>query len=162
MQTAIVAFVLAQLAMVQPLAPGPRMSELDADACIVAGADRAPPDTAPLQPVRGTRDCRALVTQPSLRRVAQEDVAPRDEWFAVDKVQHFAMAYGTAMFGYGVVRGAGASHGDARAAAIAGSLAAGLGKELFDRARGGPFSLKDLTWDALGTLAAWGLLSLNR
>ncbi|HEU5210516.1 MAG TPA: hypothetical protein VFU06_14075 [Longimicrobiales bacterium] len=72
------------------------------------------------------------------------------------------MAYGTAMFGYGMLRGAGASHGDAQAAALAGSLAAGLGKELFDQARGGPFSLKDLTWDALGTLAAWGLLSLNR
>ncbi len=88
--------------------------------------------------------------------------APDDAWFAVDKVQHFAMAYGTAMFGYGLLRGAELSHHDAEATAIAASLAAGLGKELYDRARGGPFSLKDLAWDTLGTLAAWGMLSLNR
>ena len=88
--------------------------------------------------------------------------APDDAWFGVDKVQHFAMAYGTAMFGYGLLRGADLSHRDAEATAIAASLAAGIGKELYDRARGGPFSLKDLAWDALGRLAAWGMLSLNR
>jgi len=104
----------------------------------------------------------ALSGSPFVQRGLRTWEEPRDEWFAVDKVQHFAMAYGTAMFGYGVLRGAGASHTDAQAAALATSLAAGLGKELFDHARGGPFSLKDLTWDALGTLAAWGLLSLNR
>jgi uncharacterized protein YfiM (DUF2279 family) len=86
----------------------------------------------------------------------------RDEWLAIDKVQHFAMAYGSAMFGYGLLRGADVSHRDAQAAALAGSLALGIGKELFDRSRGGPFSLRDLAWDALGTAAAWGLLSLNR
>lgn len=162
MQTAIVAIVLSQLAAVQPFASGARMNDLDADACTIAATDPTHSDAAPWQPMRAPRDCRGRRMPPSHRRISQDDVAPRDEWFAVDKVQHFAMAYGTAMFGYGVIRGAGASHSDARTAAIAGSLAAGLGKELFDRARGGPFSLKDLTWDALGTLAAWGLLSLNR
>lgn len=165
MQTTIVAIVLAQLAAVHPAETGLRMNDGRPDGCTVA-------DTAALQPhrkgadeirsVAPMRECRPVVRQPELARVEQEGTTPRDEWFAVDKVQHFAMAYGTAMFGYGVLRGAGASHGDARAGAIAGSLAAGIGKELFDQARGGPFSLKDLTWDVLGTLAAWGLLSLNR
>jgi len=162
MQTVIVAIVLAQLAAVQPVTTGLRMADDNTDACSVGDAAVVHPDAAPLRSMQLAHDCRALAVQGSLRRVSQEENAPRDEWFAVDKVQHFAMAYGTAMFGYGVLRGAGASHGDARAAAVAGSLAAGIGKELFDRARGGPFSLKDLTWDALGTLAAWGLLSLNR
>lgn len=85
-----------------------------------------------------------------------------DRWLAIDKAQHFAMAYGTAMFGYGALRSADVTHRDAQTAALAGSLAIGVGKELFDRARGGAFSFKDLTMDALGTLAAWGMLSLNR
>ncbi len=88
--------------------------------------------------------------------------AADDHWLAVDKAQHFAMAYGSAMFGYGMLRSADVSHTDAQAAALAGSLALGIGKELFDRSRGGAFSFKDLAWDALGTLAAWGLLSVNR
>lgn len=72
------------------------------------------------------------------------------------------MAYGTAMIGYGVLRGADVSHADAQTGALAGSLAIGVGKELVDHARGGAFSFKDLTLDALGVLAAWGMISLNR
>lgn len=106
----------------------------------------------------------ADTTGPRVRdRFAQQ--SPRqveDRWLAVDKVQHFAMAYGAAMFGYGILRGAEIEHDDAQTAALAGSLALGVSKELFDHARGGPFSFKDLAWDALGTLAAWGMLSLNR
>lgn len=87
---------------------------------------------------------------------------PVDRWLDVDKAQHFAMAYGSAVVGYGVLRAAQVRHTDAQAAALAGSLALGLGKELVDRRRGGAFSYKDLAWDLLGTCAAWGLLSLNR
>jgi uncharacterized protein YfiM (DUF2279 family) len=106
----------------------------------------------------------ADTTGPRVRdRFAQQSPRPlEDRWLAVDKVQHFAMAYGAAMFGYGILRGAEIEHEDAQTAALAGSLALGVSKELFDRSRGGPFSLKDLAWDALGTLAAWGMLSLNR
>lgn len=154
MQTALLAIVLAQLSAVAP-ATGADGSANDGDAPVcVLNAGVAPRGCA--HAFRNVPD--TSFVHPRVR-TPQE---PRDEWFAVDKVQHFAMAYGTAMFGYGVLRGAGASHADAQTAALAGSLAAGLGKELFDHGRGGPFSLKDLTWDALGTLAAWGLLSLNR
>ena len=115
-----------------------------------------------------TLTCNSAVsdtTGPRVRdRFASARPAPQqqDRWLAVDKVQHFAMSYGAAMFGYGILRGADVEHEDAQTAALAGSLALGIGKELFDRSRGGAFSLKDLAWDALGTVAAWGLLSLNR
>lgn len=165
MQTALVALVLAQLAVVEPsIGAGPRMPDPSTNRCapVESGAPASDAtSTIGAHTHTVSTGCISSAQRPVARRIVGERNS-RDEWFAVDKVQHFAMAYGTAMFGYGVLRGAGASHGDAQAAALAGSLAAGLGKELFDRARGGPFSLKDLTWDALGTLAAWGLLSLNR
>lgn len=85
-----------------------------------------------------------------------------DRWLDVDKAQHFAMSYGSAVVGYSMLRGMDVDHGNAEAAALAGSIVLGLGKELADRARGGTISYKDLVWDALGTLAAWGLISLNR
>lgn len=160
MQTALVALVLAQLALVSPhTGAGAQLQDATMMRCTIRGADASAGDSARTAH-RATPDCASAV-----RPRAHFDDPPRndhDPWLGVDKVQHFAMAYGTAMFGYGVLRGAGASHDNAKAAALAGSLAAGLGKELYDRARGGPFSLKDLAWDALGTLAAWSLLSLNR
>lgn len=96
------------------------------------------------------------------QRADRQRVQAPDRWFDVDKAQHFAMSYGSAVVGYSVLRGVEVDHGDAEAAALAGSLVLGIGKELADRARGGTISYKDLVWDALGTLAAWGLISLNR
>jgi uncharacterized protein YfiM (DUF2279 family) len=163
MQTVLAVLVLAQLAALEPTG-GRTHPVRDASVCAahecMAAQGRMTVDQAGAAHANGPRRIAGLeasrVPHHRIRQSAQ------DEWFAVDKVQHFAMAYGTAMLGYGVLRGAGVSHNEAQTAALAGSLAAGIGKELFDRARGGPFSVKDLTWDALGTLAAWGLLSLNR
>lgn len=85
-----------------------------------------------------------------------------DEWLAIDKAQHFLMSYGSAMFAYGALRAANVDQRHASAAAVAGSLALGVGKELFDRRQGGPFSGRDLVWDALGTLAGLAFISLDR
>ena len=163
MQSALITLVLAQLALADP-AGGLAVIERRATQCGAREAAAIAPAPAPASRAFATSlrtACDERVLRPHVRGPRWQD-EPGDQWFAVDKVQHFAMAYGTAMFGYGVVRGAGVSHGGAQTAALVGSLAAGIGKEVFDRSRGGPFSLKDLTWDALGTVAAWGLLSLNR
>ena len=85
-----------------------------------------------------------------------------DEWLAIDKAQHFLMSYGSAMFAYGALRAVNIDQRHASAAAVAGSLALGVGKELFDRRQGGPFSGRDLVWDALGTLAGLAFISLDR
>lgn len=165
MPIALTALVLAQIAGVQPVVTGAHVGEIRPDSSeTTCGAVVSPEPAAEPAPGMGqaARTCGPFAIPPQHWRDLHDREGPDDAWFAVDKVQHFAMAYGTAMFGYAILRGAGAPHGDAQAAAIAGSLGAGIGKEIFDRARGGPFSLKDLTWDALGTLAAWGLLSLNR
>jgi putative lipoprotein len=66
------------------------------------------------------------------------------------------------MFAYGALRAADVDRRSAGAAAIAGSLALGVSKELFDRSQGGDFSTRDLVWDALGTLAGLAIISLDR
>lgn len=146
--TAVLALCAMLACSTTPVAPdtvGPRVPDRFAD-MVRPRVSEAP---------RTTRARNSAASQDTAQRA-------RDRWLAIDKAQHFAMAYGTAMVGYGVLRGADVSHRDAQTAALAGSLAIGVGKELVDRARGGAFSFKDLTMDALGTLAAWGMLSLNR
>ena len=93
---------------------------------------------------------------------AQQPQSYEDEWLAIDKAQHFLMSYGSAMFAYGALRAANVEQRHASAAAVAGSLALGVGKELFDRSQGGPISGRDLVWDALGTLAGLAFISLDR
>lgn len=87
--------------------------------------------------------------------------AAQDRWFAEDKYRHFFMSFGGTVLGYGAV----GALGDADAAAaiaLGAGAAAGVAKELLDRRAGGSFSLRDLAWDGLGLLAAWGLLKNTR
>ncbi|MBJ6765299.1 hypothetical protein JGU66_31425 [Myxococcaceae bacterium JPH2] len=83
--------------------------------------------------------------------------ASGDEWFGSDKPRHFGACLAFTGAGYG----AGALLFDepsARWLTGAGAgLGAGVGKELYDLARGKTFSLKDLAWDTAGT--ATGLLA---
>lgn len=82
----------------------------------------------------------------------------RDAWFAEDKLRHFTVSAAATTVGYGGAR----FLLDAEPAAVtAGSIALGLGiaKELMDVRAGGPFSLKDLIWDAAGV--ALGLTLAN-
>ncbi|NRD59485.1 hypothetical protein [Corallococcus exiguus] len=83
--------------------------------------------------------------------------ASGDDWFGSDKPKHFAACAAATGVGYG----AGAVLFDSPGArALTGmglGLGVGLGKEVYDKARGSVFSVKDLAWDTAGT--ATGLLA---
>lgn len=77
-----------------------------------------------------------------------------DPWFGRDKLLHFtasALIQGTT---HAVLRANGADYQQASRAAALATLTAGVGKELWDRHRGRDFSLRDLTWDAIGGTTA--------
>lgn len=75
--------------------------------------------------------------------------ASDDRWVAEDKLQHFAMSFAVTGMTYGGGRLA-LDPAPARAVAAGVTLSLGVGKELTDARRGGPFSVKDLAWDAAG------------
>jgi len=83
--------------------------------------------------------------------------ADQDDWFGRDKLLHFSVSAGLAAGGYGIAT----TFVDARghALAIGGGFAFGLGiaKELYDATGAGDPSWKDLTWDAIGTIAGLAL-----
>lgn len=82
-----------------------------------------------------------------------------DRWLAEDKVRHFAASFAATGMAYGGARFA-LDRRSARTAAVGVALALGLAKELADARAGGPFSLKDLVWDAAGV--ALGMLLVQR
>lgn len=75
----------------------------------------------------------------------------RDAWFGDDKFRHFFMSFATTTFAFAGLRLLGAGNDVALPAAAVASAAAGIGKEIHDRALGRPFSLRDLVWDGAGT-----------
>ena len=85
-------------------------------------------------------------------------VAAPDPWLAEDKIQHFTLSAAATTIGYGGARLALEPEG-ALVAAGATALGLGLAKELKDVRGGGPFSLKDLVWDAAGVALALTLVS---
>lgn len=85
-----------------------------------------------------------------------------DRWFAEDKLRHFFMSYATTQIAYGAARLAGAERDPALIGAAGASAAAGVWKEWRDRRLGGPFSGRDLVWDALGTGAGVAVASRIR
>lgn len=80
---------------------------------------------------------------------------PGDRWLAEDKARHLTMSFAVVQMGYGAAR-VGLDRKPAAAAATALSALLGIGKEIVDRRAGGPFSVRDLAWDAAGI--ALGLL----
>lgn len=84
---------------------------------------------------------------------------PPDAWLAEDKIQHFTVSMAATTMGYGAGRLA-LDHDQARTTAAATAFALGIAKELADVRRGGPFSFKDLVWDAAGV--GLGLILVNR
>lgn len=84
---------------------------------------------------------------------------PDDRWIAEDKLRHFALSFAATQMGYGGTRFA-LEPEPAVLLAAAGALGLGIGKEVRDVRRGGPFSLKDLAWDAAGV--ALGVLLVRR
>lgn len=80
-----------------------------------------------------------------------------DRWLAEDKLQHFAMSFAATGMVYGATRAA-LERSAARAVAVGTAGALGIGKELVDFRRGGPFSLKDLVWDAVGVALGYAFV----
>ena len=85
-----------------------------------------------------------------------------DPWFGVDKVKHFFMTAFVQSVSYSTLRLTNADHQSSMVGATAVSAGFGIGKELFDRRRGGVFSTRDLLWDAAGATSAAALLSQTR
>ena len=97
------------------------------------------------------------------RFVATPAPAPRvDPWFAADKAKHFTSSAFTCMAAYGVARSAGASHAVSLPVGWVATAGIGIYKEHYDQAHGKYFSLRDLTWDALGGVVATVILEQAR
>lgn len=80
-----------------------------------------------------------------------ERQAPRDDrWLARDKALHFVVSAAIQAGSHTLLRATGADYRDASLGAGALTLTAGVAKELWDRADGRFFSMKDLTTDVLG------------
>ena len=83
-----------------------------------------------------------------------------DSWFAIDKVKHFFMSAFIESVSYSSLQAAHANHRSAMAGAIGVTAAFGVGKEIHDyRNPNNHFSIKDLSWDAIG--AGVGLVLLS-
>lgn len=84
--------------------------------------------------------------------MATRAAADPDPWFGADKGLHFAVSSGLAIFGYGAAATFAESAQVRIAYGASVALLAGIGKELWDTRGSGSASLKDLTWDLLGTV----------
>lgn len=88
-------------------------------------------------------------------------VAPhQDSWFGVDKLKHFFMSAFIESVTYSALQAAKVKHRPAMGGAIGVTMAFGVGREVHDkRTPGNIFSVRDLTWDAIGATAGAVLLS---
>ncbi len=90
---------------------------------------------------------------------AQPAIIP-DSWFGIDKIKHFFMSVFIESVSYSALQAASVNHRSAMAGAIGVTGAFGLGKEIHDyRNPNNHFSIKDLSWDAIGAGAGVILLS---
>lgn len=91
---------------------------------------------------------------------AQAAVA-RDSWFGADKIKHFFMSAFVTSVTFSAAQAVGVEKRTAMTGAVGASLAVGVAREIYSR-RTTKFSVKDLTWDAVGTTAAAVMLSRTR
>ena len=93
----------------------------------------------------------------------QAAVAHQDAGFGIDKIKHFFMAAFIESVTYSAVQAARVNHRPALGGAIGVTMAVGIGREIHDkRTPGNIFSVRDLTWDAVGATAGAVLLSQTR
>jgi len=85
-----------------------------------------------------------------------------DPWFGEDKFRHFFLSLAATGFTYGAARTVGLDKGPAIVLTTAAVVAAGVGKEIHDRARGDRISARDLAWDGAGLLAGLALAVHSR
>ena len=103
------------------------------------------------------RRSRLLASGAALSLLLAATPARADEWLGPDKALHFAATAGIASGAF--LLGELVLDEPASRAALAANLAlvAGIGKELYDLTGRGDPSLKDLTWDVIGTVAGLAL-----
>jgi len=90
----------------------------------------------------------------------QAAVVHADSWFGVDKIKHFFMSAFIESVSYSALQAARVNHRSALGGAIGITLAFGVGREIHDmRAPGNIFSVRDLTWDAIGATAGAVMLA---
>ena len=84
----------------------------------------------------------------------------RDSWFSPDKIKHFFMSAFIESVTYSALQAARVNHRAALGGAIGVTMAVGAGREIHDkRTPGNIFSVRDLTWDAVGAAASAVMLS---
>lgn len=81
-----------------------------------------------------------------------------DGWLGPDKTQHFLMAAFVESAAFSALRFTGLSRTGSLAGAVGVASAVSVGKEVYDAGHHGDPSLKDLTWDAAGIVAAGVIL----
>jgi uncharacterized protein YfiM (DUF2279 family) len=87
----------------------------------------------------------------------------RDSWFSPDKIKHFFMSAFIESVTYSALQAARVNHRTALGGAIGVTMAVGVGREIHDkRTPGNIFSVRDLTWDAVGATAGAVLLTQTR
>lgn len=86
--------------------------------------------------------------------VARPAAPAGDGWFGIDKVKHFLVSAFIQSVTFAALETAGADRRTALAGASGVTMGVGLAREWHDRRRGGPFSVRDLSWDAAGAGAA--------
>jgi putative lipoprotein len=74
----------------------------------------------------------------------------QDPWFGRDKLAHFAVSAVVQGATHAALRSVGNDSGAASRGAAVVTLTVGVGKELWDRRRGGDASVRDLAWDGIG------------
>src|ERR1700674_4028698 len=94
------------------------------------------------------------VAGPTVGRVVE------DSWFGIDKIKHFFMSAFIESVSYSALQAANVNHRSALAGAIGITAAFGVGREIHDSLNpNNIFSVKDLSWDAIGAGAGLVLLS---
>ena len=83
-----------------------------------------------------------------------------DAWFGIDKIKHFFISAFIESVSYSALQAARVHHRSAMVGAIGITVGFGVGREIHDkRMPGNIFSVRDLTWDAIGTAAGTVLLA---
>jgi len=95
----------------------------------------------------------------ALNLIFAQSAVTGDRWFGIDKLKHFFLSAFATSVSFSALQAAGANRKTAMAGAIGASAALGISRELYNLRTTKVFSLKDLTWDAIGTGAAVTVLS---
>jgi len=91
--------------------------------------------------------------------LAQHSHNPPDRWIGADKIKHFLLSAMVESLTTSAARSAGAGRATSQRIGAGITMTVGVGRELHDARVGKGASVKDLTWDAAGGVAAASLLN---